>query len=134
VLFPARLLRAAFYFLNFISLTFARKPLTTSGGPRVEGDDEKMVMLRGKMIDAQKAMREGPQSDAPALVPPTWELIKRAPSGTEQVLAKAVVSFDLDRDGNVVYSNGTAAYRLNGAGQTQLLFKDKLIEDLIVVG
>ncbi len=133
LLFPLRLLRAFFYFFNFLSLTFARKPLTTSGGPRTEGDDEKTLILRGRVIDAEKAMREGAQAEAPSLVPPSWELVRRAISGEEQVLARGVVAFDLDNAGDVIYTNGTAAYQIDRDGQSRLLFKAKLMEDLIVV-
>jgi hypothetical protein len=133
LLFPLRLLRAFFYFFNFLSLTFARKPLTTSSGPRVEGDDEKTLILRGRVIDAEKALREGAQAEAPSLVPPSWELVRRQASGEEQVLAQSVVAYDLDGEGGVVYTNGTAAYQLDCNGQSRLLFKAKLLEDLIVV-
>lgn len=133
LLFPLRLLRAVFYFFNFLSLTFARKPLTTSGGPRVEGDDEKTLLLRGRVIDAEKAMREGASAEAPALVPPSWELVRRAASGEERVLARGVIAYDLDGAGDVIYTNGTAAYRIDRDGQSRLLFKAKLLEDLIIV-
>jgi hypothetical protein len=133
LLFPPRLLRAFFYFFNFLSLTFARKPLTTSGGPRVEGEDEKTLLLRGRVIDAEKAMREGASAEAPALVPPNWELVRRMASGEEQVLARGVVAYDFDGEGGVIYTNGTAAYRVDRNGQSRLLFKAKLLEDLIVI-
>ncbi len=132
-LFPFRLLRALFHFLNFISLTFSRKPLTTAAGPQVEGDDEKHLILRGKLIDANKALREGQQNETPALVPPAWELVRRDPTGSEQVLAKGVVAFDLDLNGDLVYSNGIAVYRLSRDAAPELLFKGKLIEDLLIL-
>ncbi len=132
VLFPFRLLRAIFHWLNFMSLVYSRKPLTTAAGPKVEGDDAKSLILRGRVIDAEKALREGAQSEAPALVPPTWELVKRDPPGNERVLAKGVVAFDLDRSGHIVYTNGTAVYGLEPDGKSQMLFKGRLIENLIV--
>jgi hypothetical protein len=49
------------------------------------------------------------------------------------VLAQSVVAYDLDGEGGVVYTNGTAAYQLDCNGQSLLLFKAKLLEDLIVV-
>ncbi len=133
VLFPLRLLRAIFHWLNFMSLVYSRKPLTTAAGPKVEGDDAKTLILRGRVVDAEKALREGAQNEAPALVPPTWELVKLDPSGAERVLAKGVVAFDLDRSDDIVYTNGTAAYGIDPNGHSQMLFKGKLIENLIVV-
>jgi len=49
------------------------------------------------------------------------------------VLAKSVVAFDLDSDGHVVYTNGTAVYGLEPDGAPQMLFKGKLIENLVIV-
>ena len=133
VLFPFRLSRALFHFLNFMSLTFSRKPLTTAAGPKVEAPDQKTLLLRGRIIDAEKALRESAQNEIPSLVPPTWELIKRRPSGEENLVAKSVAAFDLDLDGNLVYSNGTAIFRSSGAGTPQLLVKGKLIENLTII-
>ncbi len=133
VLFPFRLLRALFHFLNFISLTFARKPLTTASGPRVEGDDYKTLLLRGRIIDAEKALREGAHSEAPSLVPPTWELVRRDALGSERVLAQGVVAYDIDAEGGIAYTNGTAVFRIDANSRAELLLKDKLIENLIVV-
>jgi len=133
ILFPFRLLRAIFHWLNFMSLVYSRKPLTTAAGPKVEGDDAKTLILRGRIIDAEKAVREGAPGEASALVPPTWELVKRNAAGGEQVLAKSVVAFDLDSDGHVVYTNGTAVYGLEPDSTPQMLFKGKLIENLVIV-
>ncbi len=134
LLFPYRMLRAIFHFLNFFSLTFSRKPLTTDEGPKMEGPDERMVMLRGRMIDAEKALRESARKkEAPSLVPASWELVSRLPSGDECVLAKHVTAFDLDLQGNIIYTNGSAVYQLEADGGSKFLFKGKLIEDLVIV-
>jgi hypothetical protein len=135
LLFPFRLLRAIFHFLDFISLTFSKKRLTTAGGPKVEGEDEKTILLRGKIIDAEKALREGTGNDqeAPALVPDSWQLVRRQASGEETILAKRVAAFDLDAEGNLVYTNGSAVYRLDESGQSHRLFKGKLIQDVVIV-
>jgi hypothetical protein len=134
VLFPYRMLRAVFHFLNFFSLTFSRKPLTTAAGPKMEGPDERMVILRGKMIDAEKALRESARNkEAPSLVPASWELVRRLPSGQEHVLANHVSAFDLDHRGNLVYTNGSAVYRLDPNQDSILLCKGNLIEDIVIV-
>jgi len=75
LLFPFRLARAFFDFLNVFSLTFSKKPLTTASGPKVEGPDEKSMFLRGRLVDAEQLLKEqeGKQED-PALVRQHWEL------------------------------------------------------------
>jgi hypothetical protein len=93
-----------------------------------------MVMLRGRMIDAEKALRESArEKESPSLVPASWELVSHLPSGDECVLAKHVAAFDLDLQGNIVYTNGSAVYPLEGDGGSRFLFKGNLIEDLVIV-
>jgi len=90
--------------------------------------------LRGKIIDAEKALREGAgDKAAPSLVPDSWELIRRQGNGDETVLARGVAAFDLDAKGNLVYSNGSAVYRLDENNKPQRLLKDKLIQDVVIV-
>jgi hypothetical protein len=135
VLFPYRLVRAIVHFLNFFSLIFSKKPLMTASNLKMEGPDERMVMLRGRVIDAQKAWREAAQKkEAPSLVPDSWKLVRRSPAGDEQVLADHVVAFDLDAQGRIVYTNGSVIYQLNPGGQPRQLDKGNLIEEVMIMG
>lgn len=135
VLFPFRLLRALFDFLNVFSLIFSKKPLTTASGPKVEGPDEKTLFLRGRLIDAEKALQgKGELDDAPSLVPKSWQLIRRKSDGSENFLADSVLSFDLGTDDSIYYSTGVAVYRLAGENsKRELVFKDKLVDTLILL-
>lgn len=132
ILFPFRVLRAFFHFLNFLSLTFSKKPLTTASGQRMEGLDLKNVVLRGRIIDAEKALQESAsEGKAPALVPSSWQLIKYRPDGHEEVLASSVASFDVDSQDKVVFSNGSAIFALDGNGTAKQIEAGSLIETLI---
>lgn len=134
LMFPFRLLRAIFHFLNFFSLTFSQKPLTTASGPQITGDDEQTLMLRGRMIDAAKALREAEETtDAPSLVPNSWELVRRSLAGKETILAKGVVAFDLALNGTIIYTNGSAVYELNNQGKSRQLLKGSLIENVMLI-
>jgi hypothetical protein len=136
LLFPFRLCRAFFDFLNVFSMVFSKKPLTTAGGPKVEGPDEKMLFLRGKLIDAEKAMQEkgeGELDEPPALVPRSWQLVCRKADGTEKVIASSVLSYDLAAD-KILYSNGCAVFQVEQSGSNRtLLFKDKLVDTLVLL-
>ena len=134
LLFPFRLIRTIFHFLDFMSQAFSKRGLTTAGGPKTEEEEQKTILLRGKIIDAQKAMREaGNDKTAPALVPNSWELVRRQANGEETVLAKGVVAFDLDATGNLIYTDGSAVYGLDQNGKAQRLLKDRLIQDVVIV-
>ncbi|MES9978030.1 MAG: hypothetical protein ABW107_04685 [Candidatus Thiodiazotropha sp. 6PLUC5] len=94
LLFPFRLLRALFHYLNFFSLMYSRKPLTSASGPKVEAD-LKELLIKGKRINAENALkRENAVNGVRSLVPKSWQLIKRTKNGEEQILASNVASYD----------------------------------------
>lgn len=133
VMFPVRLVVAIFWFLNMFSLLFAKKPLTSAGGPENEGRTTRQLILYGRVIEAQKAMRNRKQ-DKPASVPDTWELIRQTAQGDVKTLATGVGHYDLGPDGSVVYTNGVNVWQLTKDGEKTELVKDNLIERVSVVG
>jgi hypothetical protein len=83
------------------------------------------------MLDADKAADRA-DDGTPALVPKSWELIRRQGS-TEEVVAKGVLCYDLYSDGSVLYSNGSGIYRVDQNGSVERLAKDALIEQVVAV-
>jgi hypothetical protein len=131
LLFPFRLLRAVFHFLNFFSLMYSRKPLTGAAGPKVQADI-KHIILKGRHIDAEKALRkENAVNGVASLVPRSWELVSRTRQGEERVLATNVANYDVLADGSIIYSNGRAVFMLDRGGQSSMLLKDDLIGDIV---
>jgi hypothetical protein len=135
VLFPYRLARAIFHYLNFFSITFSKKPLTTASGPKIEGMDEKSLFLRGRMIDTERFLQEqNKKGETVSLVPNNWQLVRRTADGKETTLADAVLSYDFDASDSVVYSTGVAVYQIDGDGKNKKqLFKDKLVETVVTI-
>lgn len=134
VLFPFRMGRALFHFFNVFSLMFSKKPLTRAGGPKAEDDALGKILLRGRWIDAQKALRDVPRSGAPgALVPRSWELVRRSAAGEETVLARRVIAYDIAADGTIVFSTGGALYSMTQGGAPELLERGKVIVQVAVV-
>lgn len=132
LLLPLRLLVALFHWLDFFSVRYSGKPLTTAGGPRREGADIRQMMIWGNLVDAGQAAREaaGRGEEHPGLVPPAWELVRQGP--VPEALARGVLSFDVGGDGSVVYSNGSAVYLLEADGP-RCLASDALIEQVVIV-
>jgi len=92
-------------------------------------------MLWGKMIDAEKAMRANNGGEAKALVPATWQLVRRASDGSEQVLAKHVLSYDVADNGTIVFSDGGAIYSIPAiGGSSAQLCTGKTIEHVTALG
>lgn len=136
LLFPGRLLFAFFQWLNFFSVRYSGKPLTTAGGPRKEGADIRQMMIWGNLIDAEQAARESADrgEDAPDLVPQSWQLVRQTGSGEQTVLARGVLAFDLAEDGSLVYTNGNAIWRMGDDGKKERLCVDRQIEQVVAVG
>ena len=131
LLFPFRLLRALFHYLNFFSLMYSRKPLTSANGPATQAD-LKNILLQGKRVDAEKTLRNArPVQGVPSLVPDSWQLVRRNPSGNEQVLATNVSSYDIAPNGTILYSNGGGIFVLNPDGSSQLAIADQLVGDVV---
>jgi len=131
LLFPFRLLRAVFHYLNFFSLMYTRKPLTSASGPAAQAD-MKNILLQGRRIDAEKAVRSSRAvQGVPSLVPDSWELVSRNREGVERVLATNVASYDISPDGSIVYSNGRGVFVLEQDGSSRLAIRDELIADVV---
>lgn len=131
LLFPFRLLRAVFHYLNFFSMMYSQKPLTSANGPAVQADLKEMI-LKGRRIDTEKALRSANAvQGVPSLVPRSWELISRDRQGNERVLATNVLAYDIGADGSIVYTNGKGAFAIDSAGNERLLMKADLMEELV---
>lgn len=131
--FPFRLARALFDFLNVFSMVFSKKPLTTAGGPKVEGPDEKTLFLRGRIIDAEDALKKNRVADEPpSLVPRTWQLVRKDKNGADKILAEGVLSFDLSARGFILFSTGTCVFKIEPDGtQKERLFEDNVIDTVV---
>lgn len=130
-LFPFRLLRAVFHYLNFFSLMYSRKPLTSANGPTTQAD-VKNILLQGKRIDLEKTLRNArPVQGVPSLVPDTWQLVKRDQNGNERVLATNVAAYDMSADGTILYSNGSGVFVLDTDGASQVAIVNQLVNDVM---
>lgn len=130
IYFPFRMLRAIFHYLNFFSLMYTSKPLTSASGPKVEADYKNLV-INGKRIDAEKALRkENRIRGIPSLVPASWQLIQRDTHGVERVVAQNVLSFDISGRGSLVYTNGCGVFHCDENG-IDVLAKESRVELLL---
>ncbi len=131
VMFPFRLLRAVFHYLNFFSMMYSRKPLTGAGGPDMQ-IDAKELMLKGMRIDAERALkRERSVNGVPSLVPSSWQLVRRTQQGQESVLARHVAAFSISADDTIVYTNGCGIFQLTPNGSATIA-RDRVVEEVVL--
>lgn len=135
LLMPVRLLYAVFQWLNFFTQRYTGKPLTIAGTPRAV-DAEKLVEIWGNAIDPVQALQENRKfgdSDAPPLVPRSWQLIRQRVGGEPEAIAESVLSFDLGADDTVIYTNGSGIYWLTPGSVPQRLYVGSLIEQVMLL-
>lgn len=147
-LFPFRIGQAIFQFLNFFSMRYSGKSLTSAqGGAARPADLERMMMLGNLLQATQGGGYADPRQATPeSLVPSAWQLVvrraeKHRQQGEEElVLAKGVVSFDLaggedGGEGAVIYSTGTAIHRIatGGRGAPERLTAGEMIGQVVAL-
>jgi hypothetical protein len=132
LLLPYRLIYALFQYLNFFTMMYTGKPLAQSGPfVRKEADQAKM-MVWGNLLEAQKSLN-GEAAGMNSMVPSSWELCRRSPDGAIEVLAKSVLSFDLESDGGILITNGFSVFRLSPAGAKIQIHKASLISQVVAL-
>ena len=135
LLFPFRLLYALAQYLNFFTVRYSGKPLITSGSARQRQADARKMLQVGNILDAEGAAARGMDNEdgAPAGVPASWQLMKRKPKGEAEIVAKGVASFDLCRDGSVVYSDGRTVFWMDSKGKREPIVAESGIEQVAVL-
>jgi hypothetical protein len=133
VLFPYRLLYAIFQFLNFFTMRYTGKPLSPSGPMMQKEADPRQMTLWGNVVEARKGLL-GDSKEGPALVPTSWELCRKAPGKEVEVLAKSVLSFDLDAQGGLLFTNGYSIFHLSADGSKKRVHKSSFIQQVVVLG
>jgi len=130
-LFPFRIARAVFQYFNLFSMMYTGKPLVTSKGAVQRRMDPRQLFIHGNL--AQAHMAQTAEDEAQAMVPSSWELIRRTPNGTTTVLARNVLAFDLASDGSALYSDGVAISRVGQNGRCDRVLQGELIERVLAL-
>lgn len=134
LMFPVRIIKAIGGFLSIFSMVYGGEPLRTGGGnpARSRMKDERELFVEGNLINAKKISEAQANGDE-ALIPSEWVLIKRAPDGTETVIAKSVMDYTLLDDGTVIYSDGSSVRKLGPDGKSEKICKMKLANCITVI-
>lgn len=133
VLLPFRLLFALFQWVNMFTTLHTGKTLITSGNARQKQADIRQMMMYGNLRQALQEAEAGIDRDKDGLVPRKWELIRKAASGPEEVVQKAVLSFDLYADGSILYTDGCRIFLVGADGKKETLGKDALISQVLAL-
>jgi hypothetical protein len=130
-LFPFRMGRAIFQYFNIFSMMYTGKPLVTSKGAIQRRMDPRQLFIHGNLAQAQIAQTSDDESQA--VVPSSWELVRRGCDGDTEVLARNVLAFDLASDGGALYSDGVAISRVGPDGRSERLLQAELVERVLAL-
>lgn len=113
LLFPFRLARAAFYFANFISVMFSGRPLASHDVKPSDAEQLERIVLWGRMVDTQKAIKEAGRNGQQRLAPNDWQLVQFKPNSTvAEVVRSNVLCFDIASNGEIFFSDGGGLYQI----------------------
>ncbi|ERN42861.1 hypothetical protein KR51_00003870 [Rubidibacter lacunae KORDI 51-2] len=120
LLLPVRLLYAIFQFFNIFSQMTTGQPLINAT-TRQEVGRQPLRTLGGTFFPENLPKKHRGETDAPALVPPSWQLVRQGVEGVPEILAKSVLSYDLAEDGTIVYTNGSGVFAIRADGNGSLM-------------
>jgi len=123
LLFPFRLISSFFGFLNFFSMKYSGKTLSKSGN--VKQKDEGKLFIDGNLIEAEKELKANRSRGEkyPGIIPHSWELRRRKPDGTDELVRRGVIAYKIDNEtGDIIYSNGSAVLCLSKDGSVTKLY------------
>lgn len=131
LMFPFAVAVAIYHYLQFFSIKYTGRTLSSSSGSQSKPMDLKQMMIWGNTVASQRESKKG--EEAPDLVPKTWQLVKRSACGREDVLTRGALAFDLMPDGTVLFSNGSAVFQLQSDGSRKRIVMDSMIEQVVAL-
>lgn len=136
LLFPYRIIKGIFGFLNIFATLFGGEALKGGGGKdtRTKNRSEKDILIEGNIINADKLARENEKKGEKfaGIMPLNRVLVRRSKDGTEDILKKGVLDYCICNDGTIIISNGSHITALAPDGSETHLAKAKLATRLFI--
>lgn len=141
VMFPYRLIKGLFGFLNFFTTIYGGESLKGGSvddminGSKSKQRSQKELIIEGNVINAEKLdkINEANGDKHGGIMPQSRVLIRRTADGSEETVKKGVLDYTLDNDGTVIVSNGRHLLRIDRDGNETHIAKAKLAANLVAV-
>ncbi len=136
LLFPVRIIKGIFGFLNFFTTIFGGESLKSSGtsnGAKSKFRSEKDMIIEGNVINAEKLdkINDANNDKLSGIMPMSRMLIRRLADGSEEVVKKGVLDYAL-HDKDIIISNGRHIIRINPDGTETHITKAKLAMNITI--
>ena len=137
LLFPVRLIKAIFGFINAFTVLFGGEPLRKSqrkGDVKSKNKSPRELFLEERLREAEKNEKENAAAGDknPGIFPRNRVLVRISPDETETVLCKGVLDYTVCSDG-VICSNGKELILIDKDGSEKVIAKAELAEKLSVI-
>lgn len=132
---PFKIIRAIVGWLDFFTQRYTGESLKTTSGnnpAKSQQKSEEELFVEGNLIKAQQNLERNQKlgEKYPGMIPNSWELVKRSPSGNMTVLKKGVMSYAI-KDDQIFYSNGKYLVEILPDQSEKLLLEAKLISKIM---
>ena len=133
-LLPFRMLYAIFQFLNWFTIKYTGRTLTTAGSAAQKEIDLKRQKILSNISEAEAAVRKEllDSLEKQGAVSAAWRLMRKPAGSAADVIAKGVLAYDLHDRGEVIYSDGRTLRRVGAESNAQVAV-DELIEHVAFV-
>ncbi len=138
IMFPYRLIKGLFGFLNFFTTIFGGESLKSDrdqfDNTKTKERSKKDIIIEGNIINAEKLNKINKTSDDnnSGIMPLSRVLIKRSPDGSEEIIKKGVLDFNLTDSGEIIFSNGRYIAKINEDGSEARITKAALAVNIII--
>jgi hypothetical protein len=108
---PFRLLYALFQYLSFFSARYTGKSLLTRGTQQQKAADAERMLVWGNLVEVSQDADDAAHASETGRETRGYELVRITPKSTELV-THGVIAFDVAPNGDIVFSNGKALFRI----------------------
>ena len=137
-MFPYRIIKGLFGFLNYFTTIFGGESLksggASAGNTKFKQKSQKELIIEGNVINAEKLdkINEAGGDKLSGIMPLSRVLVRRSPDGSEEVLKKGVLDYNIDESGGIVFSNGRHIIRIDADGNETHITKASLAINIVM--
>jgi hypothetical protein len=94
--------------------------------------DSKDLIINGNIINAEKILKENLARGEKyaGIAPKEWELVRMDADGEQKSIKKGVLGFDINKNNEIVYSNGKYIIKISPDGKEEVVEKVDFVEKI----
>lgn len=133
LMLPIRIVKGILGFINYFTMSYGGEAIHRQGGnTKAKQMNDRQLFIDGNIVNAMEEFRKNTRAGEqfPGIVPQSWMLMRSA-AGKVECVKKGVMSYELCKNGDILYSNGHAIVRLAPDGREELICKAHLATNIV---